>query len=429
MKTSKKGIDPILPILSTVLVVLLEFLHNGPGIAMVKLGILTLLLTIAAGVYVHVSESSILNKKFTKSIIIISYLGSIGLLFLVNHPEIFSFWMIGGLLLSMLIDHKLGLLLHFNLTFLIGIAFTKRMETVLQLLLIVALMNVLSSYLKQKATVIYASIIILSTNITLAFVMNNFVFDIRTGYNYLSSFFSILAVLVIAFFLCRLYLRFLSKEEKGDARDGEQIADKMEDNGGMETAIVAQELVQEIEIIEAKASEGLRTSCELLIDTNNELLKQLKEFSDEAYAHACRIGDISCRAANAIQADEVLAKAGGLYHEIGKIKDGNYIEQGLILAEQYGFPEKLKSILKQHNIKYEKPTSAEAAIVMLSDNVVSTIEYIEKTDDYKYTKNKIIENIFQMRMEKGTFDESGLSVKDYKLLKEFYKKEFNIMKQ
>ena len=29
-------------------------------------------------------------------------------------------------------------------------------------------------------------------------------------------------------------------------------------------------------------------------------------------------------------------------------------------------------------------------------------------------------------MDKGTFDESGLSVKDYKLLKEFYKKEFGL---
>ena len=29
-----------------------------------------------------------------------------------------------------------------------------------------------------------------------------------------------------------------------------------------------------------------------------------------------------------------------------------------------------------------------------------------------------------MRMDKGTFDESGLSVKEFKLLKDFYQKEF-----
>ena len=152
---------------------------------------------------------------------------------------------------------------------------------------------------------------------------------------------------------------------------------------------------------------------------------QLKNYSEELYEHAIMVGDISGRAARTIQADELLAKAGGLYHEIGKVKGSNYIEEGLIIAEQYGFPEKLKSILKQHNIRYERPTCIEAAIVMLTDNVVSTIEYIEKTRKHKYTRNKIIENIFQMRMEKGTFDESGLSVKDYKLLKEFYQREFS----
>lgn len=429
MKTSKKSIEPILPILSTVLVVLLEFITNGPGISMVKLGVLTLLLSIAAGFYLHAFDSSIFNNKYEKFIVIISYLGSISLLYLVQHPETFCFWMLGGLLISMLFDPKLGLLLHFNLTFLIGIGFAERMETVLQLLLIGTLMNMLSKYLKQKSTVIYAAIIIQSTNITLVFVMNNFVMDSRLGYNYMNSFFSILSVIVIGFFLCKLYEKIgLNKLITGKNEENQKMkeAEHLDDTEAIEDTVSVEPFVQEPDIIDPKATDGLRTNYDLLNDENNELLLQLKEKSASLYAHALRIGDLSSRAARAIQADEILAKAGGLYHEIGKIKEGNYIEQGLMLAEEYNFPEKLKTILKQHNIKYEKPTSVEAAIVMLSDNVVSTIEYIEKTEDYKYSRNKIIENIFQMRMEKGTFDESRLSVKDYKVLKEFYQKEFNV---
>lgn len=429
MKTSKKSIEPILPILSTVLVVSLEFLKNGPGISVIKLGFLTLLLTIAAGVYLHAFESSIFNNKYEKFIVVLSYLGSIGLLYLVQHPETFSFWMLGGLLISMLFDPKLGLLLHFNLTFLIGIGFAERMETVLQLLLIGTLMNMLSKYLKQKSTVIYSAIIIQSTNITLVFIMNNFVMDTRLGYNYMNSFFSILTVIVIGFFLCRLYDKFrlkAGKAGKNEENNNLEEANHLEDTGVQENGEQPAELVvQEVKMIEPKAIEGLRTNYDLLLDENNELLLQLKKKSVFLYEHALQIGDLSCRAARAIQADETLAKAGGLYHEIGKIREGNYIEQGLEIAEEYRFPEKLKSILKQHNIKYEKPTSVEAAIVMLSDNVVSTIEYIEKTEDYKYTRNKIIDNIFQMRMEKGTFDESSLSIKDFKILKDFYQKEFN----
>jgi putative nucleotidyltransferase with HDIG domain len=151
---------------------------------------------------------------------------------------------------------------------------------------------------------------------------------------------------------------------------------------------------------------------------------KLKECSQSFYEHALRIGDLSQRAAKEIGADEMLAKAGGLYHEIGKINGKNYIEEGIKIAKEYDFPKELTLIIKQHNIKYDKPTSVEAAIVMLSDNVESTIEYIEKTEEVKFTPNKIIDNIFQLRMEKGTFDNSGLSLKSFKLLKDFYLKEF-----
>jgi putative nucleotidyltransferase with HDIG domain len=167
-----------------------------------------------------------------------------------------------------------------------------------------------------------------------------------------------------------------------------------------------------------------RTSYDVLCDLNNELMKKMKEYSESLYAHCVLIGDLSYRAAKEVGANEQLAMAGGYYHEIGKIRGKNYIEEGLTIAEEYSFPKELKAILKEHNIKYEKPNSVEAAIVMLSDNVVSTIDYIEKTEDHKYTTDKIIDNIFIMRMDKGTFDASSISLKDFKKLKEFYQKEF-----
>jgi putative nucleotidyltransferase with HDIG domain len=150
----------------------------------------------------------------------------------------------------------------------------------------------------------------------------------------------------------------------------------------------------------------------------------MKEYSENLYSHSVLIGDLSYRAAKEVGANERLAMAGGYYHEVGKILGKNYIEEGLLLAEEYSFPNELKAILKEHNIKYEKPSSVEAAIVMLSDNVVSTIEYINRTDEHKYTTDKIIDNIFIMRMDKGTFDQTALSLKDFKTLKEFYQKAF-----
>jgi putative nucleotidyltransferase with HDIG domain len=169
---------------------------------------------------------------------------------------------------------------------------------------------------------------------------------------------------------------------------------------------------------------GTSSSYDVLCSPTNELLMKLKQHSEALYAHALYIADLSARAAKLIGASEQLAMAGGLYHEIGKLNGKNYIEEGLIIAEDYAFPKELKAILREHNIKYDKPNSVEAAIVMLSDSVVSTIEYIEKSEDRKYTTNKIVDNIFQMRMEKGTFDGANLSLNNFKDLKEFYQKEF-----
>jgi putative nucleotidyltransferase with HDIG domain len=263
----------------------------------------------------------------------------------------------------------------------------------------------------------------------------------------MGSFFSILAVLVTAFLLCFFYERFLITEvpeAEAELLNANTAATEIKADidaifsvtsptvtkpeESMKPEVTRMELnpsEDDRDIVPIEKHFGTRTSYELLNEKDNVLLMKLKEHSVSLYEHALQIGDLSYRAAKEIGADELLTKAGGLYHEIGKINGNNYIEEGLKIAEEYAFPKELIMILKQHNIKYEKPTSMEATIVMLSDNVVSTIEYIEKTEDNKFTSNKIIDNIFQMRMEKGTFDQSGLSIKDFKKLKDFYQKEFN----
>lgn len=442
----------LLPVLAMIIAILPGMIHGTSGIEIAKIGIITLILTTAATFYIRSYADNILGKRFAKSIITACYLGSILLLMLIQHPEIYSFWMIGGLVVAMLIDNKLGLLFHFNLSFIVGIVLALRPEIVIQLLVIGVLMSLLSGYLKEKSTVIYAAIILLSTNITLAFVINNFVFEKVTNYNYLSTLFSILAVLATAFLFCLLYEQTVKSNHSLDMEElleGSNTIDsgnplmkpliEPKNEGGFNQDFNTENILQTTDEVmvrtdtSEKSSETnpiqyhvkISTSYDLLNEVENELLIKLKQYSESLYRHSLRIGDISYRAAKVIGADDMLAKAGGLYHEIGKIKGKDYIEEGFKIAEEYSFSKELVAILKQHNIKYEKPTSVEAAIVMLTDNIISTIEYIEKTGDHKYTTNKIIDNIFQMRMDKGTFDDSGLTVKNFKQLKEFYQGELN----
>lgn len=437
----------LLPVLAMIIAILPGMIRGTSGIEIAKICIITLILTTAATFYIRSYADNILGKRFAKSIITTSYLGSILLLMLIQRPEIYSFWMIGGLVVAMLMDNKLGLLFHFNLTFIVGIVLSLRPELVIQLLIIGVLMSLLSRFLKERSTVIYAAIILLSTNITLAFVINNFVFEKVTNYNYLSTFFSILTVLATAFLFCLFYEKAVKSNpsidmetllEGGNTLEAVNVLKDTKNEGGFNQDFITENIPQNADEVmvntatSEKSSETnpiqyhvrISTSYDLLNEVENELLIKLKQYSESIYRHSLRIGDISCRAAKVIGADDMLAKAGGLYHEIGKIKGKDYIEEGLKIAEEYSFSKELVAIIKQHNIKYEKPTSVEAAIVMLTDNIVSTIEYIEKTEDHKYTTNKIIDNIFQLRMDKGTFDDSGLTVKNFKLIKEFFQHEF-----
>lgn len=424
MKSNRISLGVILPLISTAFMVLLEILRTGYGVSMIKLGVLTLLLTLAASYYIRLYEEYIIKSRFTIFILAICYIGSLGLLFFVKNPETDVFWMLGGLLVSMIIDRKLGFFLQFNLIFIYTVGFTMRIETLLHLLVISCLMCALAKYLADKSTFAYGTIIILSTNITLAFVFNNFLFEYNAGFDYLASLINILIVIIVSFLLSTLYNHYLNKDVDRKINLTSDNSDILVNN---EEFTKEEGLEDNIEgNIESNVEDNVfGTSYELLMDSNNELLIQLKEHSQELYNHAHRVGDISSRAAKAISADEFLAYTGGLYHEIGKIRPGNYIEQGLLIAEEYQFPEKLKRIVKQHNIKYDKPTSVESTIVMLTDHALATINYLDNQGENKYPIDKVISNIFQLRMEKGTFDEAGLSIKDFKLLRKFYQEEFH----
>ena len=434
MKAGKNSIlITILPILSMCAAILPGYYFKNSMLEIYKIAILTMVLTAIATFYIRSNAENILTKRLAKTIIILGYISAICLLLIIPKPYMFCFWMFGGLLIAMLIDNKLGMLFHFNLSMIMAISLSLRLEMVIQILVIGAMMCLLSGALRSKATVVYAAIIILSTNVTLSFVINNFIFNTDVNYNYLNSLFSILAVLVTAFLLCILYDKTGSKQEnnepKADASDIIMIDSITNDN------LVIAEIIETVQLEEASNQSTAsaeepgkdtetRPSYDILCSEDNELLRKLKQYSESIYEHAVKIGEISSRAASAIGADEILARAGGLYHEIGKINGKNYIEEGLVIAEEYSFPKDLKAILKEHNIKYDRPSSVEAVIVMLSDNIVSTIDYINKTEEHKFSTNKIIENIFQMRMDKGTFDGVNLSLKDFKVLKEFYEKEY-----
>ena len=151
------------------------------------------------------------------------------------------------------------------------------------------------------------------------------------------------------------------------------------------------------------------------------LILQLKE-EDTLYQHSYEISRLSGLAARKLGCNEALAAVGGMFHEAGRMLSAeNYMEGNASLAEQYGFPEDLAAVIRQHNTGSEIPKSPEAAIVMLSDCIVSTSEYLRKNGKRDaISDDQLVMSIFTNRINKGGLDEAGLTDAQLDTLKAFY---------
>jgi hypothetical protein len=141
------------------------------------------------------------------------------------------------------------------------------------------------------------------------------------------------------------------------------------------------------------------------------LLLRLKEHSEVQYEKSIYHGVICENAAKAIGAREKIAKAGGMYYDIGIIDSNQYVEAGIKLVEDYHLPDMLKDIILQHNLKHDTPKTPEAAIVMIAVSIISTKEYFKKkmmkSNDSQneiapISMEKIVENVFLLRLSKGS---------------------------
>ncbi len=160
-----------------------------------------------------------------------------------------------------------------------------------------------------------------------------------------------------------------------------------------------------------------------ILNEDCELMSELKSFSERLYIHSVAVGRMSEGVAKKMGYDSALAKAGGMYHEIGRIKKDEFEDFVKMTAEKYDFCNALTGLIIQNYRK--KPENKETAVVMLSDSIVSMVDYFEKnTDKTMPAKEKIIEGIFLNRLKKGNLSECDISDDELKKLKKIYE---NIM--
>ena len=207
-----------------------------------------------------------------------------------------------------------------------------------------------------------------------------------------------------------------------------------------------------------------------LADHNQTLLRRLQFEAPGTYHHSLMVSNLAEAAAESIGANPVLARVGAFYHDIGKLKrplffieNQSYFgienpheklnprlskmvvtahpKDGIDLAKEYKLPNVIHQFILQHhgdglaayfyqqaletegaeNISKEqfrytgpKPSSKEAAILMLADAVESAVRAIKNPTPAEI--DEIIDRIIKERLLDGQISESPLTQKDLRTI-------------
>ncbi|MDD6795022.1 MAG: HDIG domain-containing protein [Clostridiaceae bacterium] len=202
-----------------------------------------------------------------------------------------------------------------------------------------------------------------------------------------------------------------------------------------------------------------------LSNPNSPLLRKLLMEAPGTYHHSMLVANIAEMAAEEVKADPVVTRIGAYYHDIGKTKRPYFFKEnqlsnenphdkinpalsasiiiahakdGLELAKEYKLPKVIQDMIIQHHgttlVKYfyytlknsleeneeidekdfrypgPKPSTKEAAILMLADSVEAAVRSINEP-----TKEKIeemVNNIIKDKLNSGQLDECDLTLKD-----------------
>lgn len=224
---------------------------------------------------------------------------------------------------------------------------------------------------------------------------------------------------------------------------------------------------------------GVTTAMTLkeLNDASHPLLRRLGEEAPGTYAHSLRMADMSEAAAVVIGANGLLCRVGAMYHDIGKINKPQYfvenqsggpnrhnrlspamslliivghVKDGIEMAREYGLPKVLRHFIESHHgmtlVEYfyhaakqqhqeegkeaptefefrypgPKPSTREAAIIMLCDGVESAVRSIAEPHPARI--EQLVHQMATKRLMDGQFDESNIT------LQELHKVEISVTK-
>ncbi|MDR3091036.1 MAG: HDIG domain-containing protein [Clostridiales bacterium] len=211
---------------------------------------------------------------------------------------------------------------------------------------------------------------------------------------------------------------------------------------------------------------GIVTPLKLLelTNPNNELLRRLVIEAPGTYHHSLIVANLAETAAFDIDANPAVARVGGYYHDVGKLKYPQYfaenqigsdnphdfidarqsasiirshVDFGLEMAANYKIPLIIKDMIGSHHgstvMKYffhkyrndnpdaeeddfrylhNPPATREGAVLMLADTVEAAVRSIKSQDKSMSEIEAFVRALIKEKLDDGQLTESGLTIKD-----------------
>ena len=211
-----------------------------------------------------------------------------------------------------------------------------------------------------------------------------------------------------------------------------------------------------------------------LSDFNNPLLRELSVKAPGTFNHSLVIGTMVEDASTSIGANPLLSRVGAYYHDIGKtyypeafvenqFDDVNihdklppeesvkiimgHVTKGIEFAEDYGLPQEIIDFIPMHHgtllvgyfyekakklygedkvneedyrYKGPKPNTKETALLMLADACESAVRAMNEIEPKKV--ENLVSNLIEYRLRDGQLDNSELTFKDIKVIKDTFVK-------
>ncbi len=219
---------------------------------------------------------------------------------------------------------------------------------------------------------------------------------------------------------------------------------------------------------------GLVSDVSLLewSNTNSKLLKRLADKAPGTFNHSMQVAHLAEAAANEINANALLVRAGALYHDIGKMLNPfyftenqtsgvnhhdelepeesakiiiNHVLDGVEMARKNNLPDRLIDFIRTHHgtglVKYfykkalEKnpqvnkedfrypgpnPFSKETAILMMADSVEAASKSLREPTAEKI--DEFVDKIIDAQLHEGLFDNADITLKEISQIKKMLKK-------